>query len=388
VVTASPDREDSRLRRRWRRFAEAISWTRPTSTEVGIVLKAGLAAGLAWGIARLVTDVPNPLLAPLTAIVTVRVSVRSSVSRAVLRSLAVALGVLLALALGDTIHLNGVTIGLLVAGSLAIAELLFRLPLWAATQVPISILVVLGAVATPDRADGWRRAVDTMIGAAVGVAVSLLLPASRRVDARQTLDRLADGLERTLDTMGQGLGEPWTSDDTTEWRREAHIARDRLVQQALEAVGDSREAARWNHRDRRHVDELGRYEELAQRSERAAIGVSSIARTFDEFAHRSDEAHRPLPRLAALVLALARGIRAVVNEGLGEADAAEVDAAITDVRAKREECMAGARRRARLALESDVSSEDDRSAAEWLGYAAVLVHVDRIVHDLTGPLPD
>jgi hypothetical protein len=161
-----------------------------------------------------------------------------------------------------------------------------------------------------------------------------------------------------------------------------------LVQQALEAVGDSREAARWNHRDRRHIDELGRYEELAQRSERAAIGVSSIARTFDEFAHRSDEAHQPLPRLSALMVALARGIRAVVSEGLGQTGVADVDAAIADVRAKREECMSGARRRARLALESDVASEDDRSAAEWLGYAAVLVHVDRIVHDLTGPLPD
>ena len=88
------------------------------------------------------------------------------------------------------------------------------------------------------------------------------------------------------------------------------------------------------------------------------------------------------------MLALARGIRAVVSEGLGQTDVAEVDAAITDVRAKREECMAGARRRARLALQSDIASEDDRAAAEWLGYAAVLVHVDRIVHDLTGPLPD
>ena len=50
--------------------------------------------------------------------------------------------------------------------------------------------------------------------------------------------------------------------------------------------------------------------------------------------------------------------------------------------------MTGARHRARLALEGDAASEDDRSAAEWLGYAAVFVHVDRIVHDLTGPLPD
>jgi len=88
------------------------------------------------------------------------------------------------------------------------------------------------------------------------------------------------------------------------------------------------------------------------------------------------------------MLALARSVRAVVSAGLDETKVPERDAAITDVRARREECMAGARRRARLALEPDAPSEDDRAASEWLGYAAVLMHVDWIVHDLTEPLPE
>ena len=78
------------------------------------------------------------------------------------------LGVLLALILGDTIRLNGWTVGLLVFGSLAAAELLLRMPNWAATQMPVSVLVVLGAVSASQRTNGWWRAVDTLIGAGSG----------------------------------------------------------------------------------------------------------------------------------------------------------------------------------------------------------------------------
>ena len=39
-------------------WPDAVSWTPPTSTELGVVAKSGLAAGLAWSIAVLVTDVP------------------------------------------------------------------------------------------------------------------------------------------------------------------------------------------------------------------------------------------------------------------------------------------------------------------------------------------
>ena len=177
----------SRVRQLWQRFAGAISWTPPTSTEIGVVAKSALAAGLAWSIARLVTDVPGPVLAPLTALVVVQVSVRASVRTAIQRSAAVVLGVLLALAIGDALGLNGLTVAVLVAVSLGVAELVLRLPPAAARQVPISVLVVLSAVSASPESSGWRRAVDTVLGAAVGVGVSLVLPASRLVDARQTL---------------------------------------------------------------------------------------------------------------------------------------------------------------------------------------------------------
>ena len=47
----------------------------------------------------------------------------------------------------------------------------------------------------------------------------------------------------------------------------------------------------------------------------------------------------------------------------------------------------GASRRAKLAIEHDEAFDADELEGEWFGYAALLVQVDRIVGDLSAPLP-
>ena len=375
----------SRLRDRWQRAREAVSWTPPTSTEVGTVAKSALAAGVAWWSAGVITDVPDPVLAPLTAIVVVQVSVRTSVKSALQRSVAVVFGVFGALAIGDTLGLNGVTVALIVALSLGTAQLLLRLPAAAARQVPISILVVLSAVASAQASSGWQRALNTLIGAAVGVIISFVLPASRLVDARQTLDRLAGSLSSILETMGEGLQASWTSSQTEEWRRQARTARERLVAQATEAVGDSKESTRWNVRDRRHVAALGRFEEVMPRLERTAIGISVISRGLDDHARLSGRAHQPMSSMGALLSALADAVSALVHDVLGEPASGTLADALVEVRARRARCVLGATRRARLALEHDGATEDSELEGEWLNYAALLVQIDRIVVDMSAP---
>src|SRR4051794_7016968 len=123
MATQPFGRVGRRIRARWQRVAEAVSWTRPTSTEVGTVAKSGLAAGLAWWVAGLVTGVPAPVLAALTALVVVQVSVRASVFTALQRSAAVVLGVFAALAIGDALGLNAFTIVVVVAVSLGFSQL-------------------------------------------------------------------------------------------------------------------------------------------------------------------------------------------------------------------------------------------------------------------------
>ena len=88
--------------------------------------------------------------------------------------------------------------------------------------------------------------------------------------------------------------------------------------------------------------------------------------------------------MSALLLALGDAVRAVVHAGLGSEDH-DVETTLAEVNERREACTSGAVRRAQLALEHE--GQPDPSGDEWLGYAALLVHVDRIVRDLTGPPP-
>jgi hypothetical protein len=218
--------------------------------------------------------------------------------------------------------------------------------------------------------------------------VSLVLPASRVTDARQTLGRLGTTLGGLLDAMGDGLRAPWTTAQTTEWRRTARVARERIVDEAKEAVGNGREAAHWNVRDRRHITELGRYEEALPRLERAAIGVSVIARGLDDHAQLTGGRHRPMPDMASLLGAIAALIRVRVEGVLGAGSSVEAARALDEVRLRRGPCEQAAVRQVQQALGGEPSGAGDgRAELEWMSYAALVVQADRIVDDLNAPLP-
>ena len=160
------------------------------------------------------------------------------------------------------------------------------------------------------------------------------------------------------------------------------------MRQAIEAVGNGREAARWNIRDRRHVEELGHYEEVLPRLERTAIGVSVISRGLDDHARLAGTTHRAMPDMGALLLALAGAVRALVQDVLGQSGDDRVARSLADIQARRELCVLAVSRRARIALEHDEQDRsDEERESEWLSYAALLVQVDRIVVDLSAPLP-
>jgi hypothetical protein len=378
------DRVSGRSQRLWQTFAERVAWTAPTRAEVAAVGRAGLAAALAWLLALSVTDVEAPVLAPLAALITVRVSVHASVRSALERSAAVVVGVLVAVALGNALGLNTLTVGLLTSASLAVALLVLRLPRPAATQIPVSMLVVMAALAAGEESYAWERALDTVLGAAVGVAVSLALPASRVDDARESLGRLATVLGEQLDAMSTGLEATWSTTQTAEWRHTARITRQRLVEQTSESVGSGREAARWNVRDRSHIAELGRYEDVLPRLERTAIGVWAISRGLEDHARLTGGEHRSMPAMAALLASLGTLIRVFTSEVLGEHSECGVHGAVEEVLRRRVRCAEAVRRQ--LARADDDAEQAGQAGVEWMSYTALLVQVDRIVEDLrTGP---
>ncbi|MET0883701.1 MAG: hypothetical protein ABWZ13_06075, partial [Acidimicrobiales bacterium] len=138
--------------------------------------------------------------------------------------------------------------------------------------------------------------------------------------------------------------------------------------------------------DRRHAAVLGRYEEMLPRLERTGIGTWVIARTLDDQARLADTDHAAVPAMGALLVALAGASRAAVRDLLDDAGGIDLAPALAEVRERRERCVRGASRRARRALEQEATYGDPLES-EWLGYAAVLVQVDRIVSDLSLGLP-
>ena len=193
------------------------------------MLKAGLAAGLSFSLAWIITNVPNPLLAPATAIVTVHATALTSLRTAIQRSVAVAAGVLVALLVGTAVPLNGLTVAILTLVSLGLSVLVFRFSGGAANQLPITVLLVLAVVSYGQKNYGLGRAVDTIIGAAVGGAVSVVFPTSRLREAHDALARLAADVVACLGAMGAGMQEPWTADATSAWEDRAQRARTRLA---------------------------------------------------------------------------------------------------------------------------------------------------------------
>jgi hypothetical protein len=363
----------------------ALSSNAPATSEIATVLKAGIASGVSFAVARLITNVPDPFLAPATAIVTVHATAWTSLRTAVQRSIAVVVGVTIALALGDAVPINAWTVAILVTISLGISVVVLRFSDGAANQLPITVLLVLAVVSYGQKSYGIGRAVDTVIGAAIGGAVSLALPASRLQDARQTLSRLASELTDCLAAMGRGLQQPWSQETTAAWLGRAQRARTRLARKAVDAVGTGRRAARLNYRDRRHLDDLRRYEELAPRFERISIGVSEIARELDQTAARSSGDHDPTPKLGALLAALGTAVGAYGCLLDTPDDGEALQAALKNVTIRRAESQQGAIRRARLAVDGTAGAVD-HEADEWLIYGAVLEQADAMVLDLERPV--
>jgi hypothetical protein len=80
-------------------------------------------------------------------------------------------------------------------------------------------------------------------------------------------------------------------------------------------------------------------------------------------------------------------VRALGRDVLREGPDGEVEAALNEVRQRRLPCVRAAFRRAQQVFGDGGSGELGRHDGEWLGYAALLVQVDRIVDDLSAPLP-
>ena len=151
---------------------------------------------------------PPPLVAALTALLVVQATASSTLWSGVERVLSVVAGVALAVGFVSVVGLSWWSLGLLVAASIVVGQLLRLGP--NLIEVPISAMLVLGVgYAAGAQATGLNRVTETLIGAAVGVVVNVVFPpAVRSRYAGQAMQRLAEEIAALLDEAAQGLGLP------------------------------------------------------------------------------------------------------------------------------------------------------------------------------------
>jgi uncharacterized membrane protein YgaE (UPF0421/DUF939 family) len=153
----------------------SIAWS--TRMPFAHVAKIAVAALVAWFLcAAFITD-QAPVFAGIAAVMVVQPSIAATMSRAVERSLGVILGVVVAstvtllLGSGDVAAIVTIVVAVLVPWGL-------RLSVTSSVQVPISAMLVVAFATSMPGYEG-HRIVETIVGAAVGVAINAV-PLRRR----------------------------------------------------------------------------------------------------------------------------------------------------------------------------------------------------------------
>ena len=213
-----------RLRSEWR---GAVSWA----------LRVTVAATASYAVGTFLFPGTQPLLAPLTAMLVVQVTPVSLLASGLDRVVAVVTGVALAVGFASLVPLQWWSLGVLIFISIALGQALrLRSNL---VEVAISGMLVLGVGSLGTEAAAWQRIAETLVGAAVGIAVNLLFPPRiPTADASRAIDGLADAvsalLSRSADELEERAADPTSvTAAASAWLGEAR----RITHQDVPRVG-------------------------------------------------------------------------------------------------------------------------------------------------------
>lgn len=225
----APDRQ--RLRRR-------------TTPVLLTVARLTSAAVLAYLLAVTITPGLTDLTGPLTALLVVQTSLYATLRMGVFRIMSVLTGVLVAIAVSSWVGLSWWSLGLVIGASMLIGHVI-RLG-DNLLEAPISAMLILG-VTTHDIA-AETRILNTLIGAGVGVAFSVLLPPSVAAgSAEEAVLELAEETAETVRRAGTEMAERLDRRRVSSWLHETHALLP-LLERAGDALAQVEENRRLNPR--------------------------------------------------------------------------------------------------------------------------------------------
>ncbi|MCA1656869.1 MAG: aromatic acid exporter family protein [Actinobacteria bacterium] len=208
LAAAAASDENGRVLEWWRRVprSELSRLRREGRSSLLWSLRVTVAATASFVVALLIFPGTQPLLAPLTAMLVVQVTPVSLLASGLDRVVAVVAGVSLAVAFSSVVPLHWWSLGVLIFVSITVGQALrLRSNL---VEVAIGGMLVLGVGALGAEAAASQRILETLVGAAVGIAANLLLPPKvASADAGRAIDGLADAMSELLRRSADELCE-------------------------------------------------------------------------------------------------------------------------------------------------------------------------------------
>jgi Aromatic acid exporter family member 1 len=335
--------------------------------------KTTLAAVVAWQLALVLPGESLPVLAPLTALLVTQLTVVETITESLQRIGSVVVGVLLAVLLADLFGLQWWSIGLVVFASLAVAQVL---QLGASRmEVPISALLVLTVGGQPGAA--WTRVLETLIGAAVGVAVNVAIAPPVYVQpAGEAIAELAEAMARLLREAGNELARGWSGEDAYDRLRQAREL-DGPLGRARRALGRAEDSLRLNPRRRLVRDPSSDLRAALNSLEHSAILVRGLFRSLVDLDNVDRGGPDPALRtaLAGLLQETAGAVRA-----FGELVSAELPALPANEAPLRRALGRAKARRDQVAAAMAAGPRHHPDA--WQVHGHLLADVDRLLTEI------
>jgi hypothetical protein len=335
--------------------------------------KVTLAVVAAYLLAELLHISEHPIVAPLVALLVVQLTLYQSLVHGLGRVGGVLAGVAVAVLVAHFVGLTWWSLGAVVAGSIVVGRLMRLGPHLFEAPISAMLLLEVGGTGTL----GLARVEEAVLGALVGIAVSLLVaPPLYLQPAGAAIGELAERMARFTRELGAGLQGPWSRHAADHWMAEARAVAGEVARAEL-TVARAEEAARLNPRGRRGRDAHPRLRGTLTALERSHLTLRTLARAvldrtyFMPVAEQS-AAYTPAQRaaLGALLATAAEAIEDVAPVAVGgpEADAARarVEAHLVELDEHRN------RLRGLLAVDPLVDE------AAWSQHGSLLAAVDRL----------
>jgi uncharacterized membrane protein YgaE (UPF0421/DUF939 family) len=365
-----------------RRQAEQLTLVRRRAQPAAVyITRMTLTAVFAYLLAlQLPGGSTRSVIAPLTALLVVQATLFHTIRSAVQRVIGVTTGVLAAVAVSAYVPFSWWVLGLLIAGTLALG-LMLRLR-EETLEVPISAMLIF---AVDSHSAASSRIIETLIGAAAGLAAGLLFAPLRVQPAKDAIGDLTRQMADLLSQMADGL-----ADEPDPRRAAGWLDRTRALRGEIERVDDAlaqaEESVRLNPRRLRYPNPAAGLRDGVDTLERAATDLRVLARAVADSA-RLDSGDSPVKdqevraRLAAVIAELAASVRAygqlIETEPVDVPDAQAGPALSWALEDHLEEAQ---RQQDRLAdlLATDPAERPDG----WPLRGEILAHVDRLRSEL------